>query len=124
MLSLIVTILFGLGITFFAFQNSILVPVNPLGTQIFNIPLYLVAIISLLAGIIMAWIISMMDGLSHFMQIRGKENVIHNDKKEIKQLKEQIHDLEIKQEKLLVEKNSNGVDNKPSFTKRIQTQFS
>ena len=115
MLSLIVTILFGLGITFFAFQNSILVPVNPLGTQVFSMPLYLVAVISLLAGVVMAWVISLSSGLSHFIQIKGKENVIHNDKKEIKQLNEKIHDLEIEQEKLLAENTSSGVNNKTSF---------
>ena len=124
MLSLIVTILFGLGITFFAFQNSILVPVNPLGTQLFTVPLYLVVIISVLAGIVMAWIISLSNGLSHFIQIKGKENVIHQDKKEIKELQEQIHNLEKEQAKLLVENKSNGVNNKTSFAEPAQTRLS
>lgn len=122
MLSLIVTIIFGLGITFFAFQNSILVPVNPLGTQTFNMPLYLVSVISLLAGILMAWIISMMDGLSHFIQIHGKDNVIQNDKKAINQLQEKVHNLEIENSKLLAENKKVSPEASSNVRSRLEEE--
>lgn len=118
MLSLIVAILFGLGITFFAFQNSILVPVNLTGTILFTVPLYLVMVISVLAGIIMAWIISLADSLSHFIQIQGKESVINNDKKIIQQLKEENQNLEKENVRLLAGTENQDVGTQASEDKK------
>lgn len=131
MLSLIIAILFGLSITFFAFQNSILVPIMIGSFNIGNIPLYLVVIASLLLGIFMAWFISAMEGISHFFHIRQKDSVIHQDKKEKILLEKRIKDLEIENTKLkgvrkeVIIENAhehvaeNDIIDKPSVFQRI-----
>jgi uncharacterized integral membrane protein len=111
MLSLITAILFGLIITFFAFQNSVLVPVTLGGYFLAGIPLYLVAIVSLLVGIMMAWFISAMEGMSHFMKLRRKDSIINSDKKELIDLRKKINDLESENIKLKHSEEKAAVEN-------------
>lgn len=94
MFSLIVAILFGLSITFFAFQNSAGVPIVLGNFFLPNTPVYLVVIISMLVGILMAWFISALEGMSHFMSVRRKDNVIRDDRKSMVQMEEKIRTLE------------------------------
>jgi uncharacterized integral membrane protein len=131
MLSLVVAILFGLSITFFAFQNSILVPVTLGSFNITGTPLYLVVIASLLVGILMAWFISAIEGMSHFMSGRKKDNVIVHDKKEIDTLRGRVQNLEEENSKLRGDKrglvmetrnerdHNQRTDYKPSIMERL-----
>ena len=135
MISLIVAILFGLSITYFAFQNAVGVPVTFAGYQLTGVPLYLVAIFSVLAGITMAWFISAIEGISHYRSIRRKDSLIHNDQKEIAALQEKVHDLEAENARLredrgvLVDRRDERVEtqnvetqdvrHKPSFFERL-----
>lgn len=106
MFSLILAIFFGLGLTYFAFQNSVGVPVSFANYDLPAIPLYLIVTLAVLAGILMAWFISAVDGMSTYMRIRQKDSVINNDKKEINSLQEKIHLLE-KENTSLKGNNSN-----------------
>jgi uncharacterized integral membrane protein len=131
MLSLIVAILFGLGLTFFAFSNSISVPVAFAGIQLSAIPLYMVVVFSVLAGIVMAWFISAIDGISSHMELRGKNHRINDDQKAITALQERIHNLEVENARLksdnrgvMIESRDERNDDyneryKPSFLERF-----
>ncbi len=133
MLSLILAILFGLSITFFAFQNSAGVPIVLGNFFLPNTPVYLVVIISMLSGILMAWFISAVEGMSHVMSARKKDNVIRDDRKSIAQMEEKIKRLEVEnanlkhqmQEKEVVAENRHDTleyedfDKKPSFFERL-----
>ncbi|HVF68957.1 MAG TPA: LapA family protein [Xanthomonadales bacterium] len=130
MLSLIIAILFGLSITFFAFQNLAGVPIVIGNFFLPTVPVYLVVIVSLLVGILMAWFISAIEGMSHFMNIRRKDSVINNDKKEINALQRRINELEGKNAELkddksvVVENRHEMVEHeeplaRPSFFERL-----
>jgi uncharacterized integral membrane protein len=131
MISLIIAIIFGLGLTFFAFSNSISVPVAFAGFQFSAIPLYLVVVFAVLAGIVMAWFISAIDGISSHMEMRGKNNRINDDQKAITALQDRIHNLEVENAKLktdnrgvMSESKEEHADNyneryKPSFWERL-----
>jgi len=94
MFSLVIAILFGLSITFFAFQNSVGIPIVLGNLLLSSVPVYLVVIVSVLVGIFMAWFISALDGVSHFMNLRKKDSVINQDKKEIIALRQKVSDLQ------------------------------
>ncbi len=113
MLSLIVAILFGLSITFFAFQNSVGVPIVMGNFFLQNVPVYLVVIFSILVGILMAWFISALEGVSHLLQVRRKDSVINLDKKEITALQGRIHNLEVENARLKNTSKDVVVDKKP-----------
>ncbi len=131
MFSLVIAILFGLSITFFAFQNAVGVPIVLGSFFLQSIPLYLVVIVSMLAGIFMAWFISAIEGMSHFMSLRKKDSVINQDKKEIIALRQKIATLQTENSSLhthnrdvVVEKKTEIVDvndpeYKPSLFQRI-----
>ena len=124
MLSLIIAILFGLIITFFAFQNSAPVSITFGYFRFLDVPLYLVSIISLISGILMAWFIYAMQGVSHLMDMRRKNSALLEAKKEINSLKNKVNDLEIENARLhdgseaLEEKDVSVLD-KPSIFERI-----
>ena len=78
----------------------------------------------------MAWIISAADGLTHFIKIRGKENIIHQDKNTIKRLQDKIYNLEMEntilkdKKETAAEKSqehvySSGSSDKPSVFQRL-----
>jgi uncharacterized integral membrane protein len=100
MLSLIVAILFGVSLTFFAFQNSVGVPVALGSYQVFAIPLYLVVVFSVLLGILMASFISGIEGISSYLTLRRKNHIITTDERTINELQQKIHNLEMENAKL------------------------
>lgn len=112
MLSLVVSIIFGLGIAYFAFQNSLGVPVNLVSYHLANVPLYFVVLTSMLSGILMAWVISAVNGMSHFMRIRSKDGVIQKDQKEIQHLKTKVHEMELENEKLKTQTHEVAAEHK------------
>lgn len=131
MFSLVMAILFGLMITFFAFQNQTGVPILVGNLYFQQIPVYLVVTVSILSGIIMAWFISAFEGLGHHMNIRQKNRLINSDKHEIVALRKRIANLEAENSKLMTDKRGLVIENKeereygnelspkPSFWQRI-----
>ena len=56
MLSILLAVIFGLGVGYFATENTTAVSLRFGELVLDNVPLYLVAVGSLLAGLIIAWI--------------------------------------------------------------------
>jgi uncharacterized integral membrane protein len=99
MAGLIVIVVLGSLIAYFATQNTSDVSVVFVGYLI-TIPLYVVVIGSLLVGFIISWVFSLVDSISSFLKIHGKETKIKKDQKEIEDLKKQIRELELENENL------------------------
>lgn len=110
MATLIITVLFGLIIAFFATQNTGAIKLNFLNYTIPGIPAYIVVVGALLVGLFLSWIISLVNGIGTGFSMRGKESKIKDYKKENAQLTKQIHQLELENTRLKVETNSPADD--------------
>ena len=75
MLNLLIIVIFGIGFAYFATQNTGLVNIQ-LGSFLWQLPLYLVALGSLLVGLFVSSILSALDSISTWSSIRGRENKI------------------------------------------------
>lgn len=92
--------MFGLAIAYFAIQNTIGVTMVLANNVITNVPLYAIIIGSVLAGVILSWIISGLNAWSIYRKLRGKEKVIEQDQKQIHSLEEKVSHLETDNEQL------------------------
>lgn len=100
MVLLILLIIFGLGVAFFATQNTQPIILNAFDYRIPNVPVYMVVIISLLLGLFIGWLYNTLNAFGTFFALRGKEDVIHKNNKTIEELKSKLHDLEIENVRL------------------------
>lgn len=97
---IILGIVVGLGITYFATQNTNLVNLHFGSYAVSNIPLYQVVIGALLLGLLLAWVFSLVNSLSSKITLHGKENRIKEDEKTIAELTKEIHQLELENTRL------------------------
>ena len=100
MSSLISLALFGIVISYFAIQNTALVSLKVPGYIFIDIPLYLVILGSLLLGFLIAGIVSSIDSMFASFRIMGKNRVINDSQKQLVNLQEKIHDLELENAEL------------------------
>lgn len=90
MFSLILIVCIGLGIAFFSQQNTQTVSLT-IGNYAFSpIPVYLVSIVSMLVGLFVAWILSLMDFFSTTLLLRRKDSVISRELKRIGQYEKEV----------------------------------
>jgi uncharacterized membrane protein YciS (DUF1049 family) len=103
MFALIVLVVFGIGVAFFATQNTQTISITLASYPLNGIPLYLIVLVSLLLGFVVSWIISFVDVISSALKIHGKESTIKNANKQISELTKRAHQLELENEKLKAE---------------------
>jgi uncharacterized integral membrane protein len=106
MLALLVIILFGILIAVFATQNTGFVDISFANYQLTGIPLYFVALIGLLMGVLISWILSFFDAVSSFFTMHGKDSKINDQSRSITGMKQKIHSLEIENARLRGEKDA------------------
>ena len=94
MFALIILIIFGLGIAFFATQNTGIVHLVFGNYLITGIPLYVVVVGAMLLGIFISWLISIVNSISSFMTLHVKDTALREDKKIIKDLQRKNNELE------------------------------
>lgn len=94
MLGLIVLVGVGLVFGYFATQNSINIPINFAGNTIPDLPLYIVIGSALLLGLLISWLISLINSLAVAFKMHGKELTIKDAQKEIVNLENKINELE------------------------------
>ncbi|MBI4039116.1 DUF1049 domain-containing protein [Candidatus Daviesbacteria bacterium] len=97
---IILGVIVGLGIGYFATQNTNLISLYIGPYAIPNIPLYLVVISTLLIGLLLAWIFYLVNSFSSKITLYGKENKIKADEKTIAELTKEIHKLELENTRL------------------------
>lgn len=113
MLALIILLVFGIGVSVFALQNTILTTVTLLGNTIPNVPLYTVILGSMLFGVIAASIIGFIDSLGKSFILSRKNREIAAASNDVTTLQKRVTELEeenalLKQDKkeIIVEKNA------------------
>lgn len=103
MLALLVLIVFGIGVAIFATQNTQISTLNFGNYAFTNVPVYFLVLIALLLGIFISWIISLLGSISSSLTIYGKDTKLKRSSKEISDLHETIHNLELENTKLQAE---------------------
>jgi uncharacterized integral membrane protein len=103
MVSLLLTVIFGLGIGYFATQNTAPVALR-IGDFIWSeVPLYMVAVGSLLAGLLVALIFYFARTISASLTIAGKDREMSKTRRAMSELEQRIHDLEVTNAQLRAE---------------------
>lgn len=94
MLSILLSVIFGLAIGYFATQNT--APVNiQFGDFVFqNVPLYLVTVGSLIVGLLIVWIFYIARTVSTTLTIAGKDREVKRSNRTVAELEQKIRDLE------------------------------
>ncbi len=103
MATLIITVLFGLVIAFFATQNTAVISLKFLNYQIPGIPTYIVVVGTLLVGLFLSWIISFVNDIATGFTMRGKDSKIKDYGKENTELLKLNHQLELENTRLKAE---------------------
>jgi uncharacterized integral membrane protein len=100
MLVLLVAVLFGLGIGYFATENTIPVTIRLAEYALEDVPLYLVVVGSLLIGLFIAWILYIARSVSTRLTIYGKDQVVRKTRRNVADLEQRVHELEVENERL------------------------
>lgn len=95
MLALLVLIVFGLGVALFAVQNTSAVTMAIGSYQLQGVPLYVIVVGSMIFGVFVAWLTSLVSGISTMITLHGKDHAIRESEKTVNILKEQVHKLEL-----------------------------
>ncbi len=133
MIALILLVVFGLGAALFATQNTGVVHITLANYLFSGIPLYVIVIGSMLVGIFISWLISMIDSISSTITIHGKDNALKEAHQTIEKYKKENQALLMENEHLkgereadmVIEENRNeAASPQPSFFHRIKHSFS
>jgi uncharacterized integral membrane protein len=105
MFALILIVIIGLGIALFSQQNTQSVPLT-VGPYVFSaVPTYLVVVLSMLFGLFIGWILSVMDFFSHSLTMRKKESALHTAERRATTLEDRIASLKEENARLKGEKH-------------------
>lgn len=83
-----------MGAAYFATQNTGTVHVLLGNFMLSGIPLYIVVIGSVLFGVFISWLISLIDSFSTTFTLHGKEVLLKKSQQTIEKLQEKNHQLE------------------------------
>jgi len=97
---LILAVLIGLGLTFFANQNPQTVAITIGNLSWAAVPLYLVVTLSLLTGLLVACVFGIINSITSSINLFGKDIKINKTNKINQELSNKIDDLKIENEKL------------------------
>jgi len=100
MLVLFVAVLFGLAIGYFATQNTTPVTIRVAQYAFEDVPLYLIAVGSLLIGLFIAWILYFARTVSSTVTIYGKDHQVKRAKQTAAVLEHRVHELETENTRL------------------------
>lgn len=98
-LVLIVVLIFAVIISLFSTQNTANVTVTVFSFPLI-MPLYLVVFSSIISGLLISWVITLMESISTTITLLDKNRALSKTKKTVDELVSQIHALEIENAKL------------------------
>lgn len=110
MLTLILLLIFGSGVTYLALQNNALVTLTLLTYTLPDVPLFAVILGSILIGVIVAYVLHLPHLISTAFSMHGKDNKIKSSQKDLTQLTKRIHQLELENESLKRDSNQQTDD--------------
>ncbi len=94
MLVLVVTVLFGLVIGYFATQNITPITIQFADYVVEAVPLYAVILGSVLVGLLMAYILYMARAVSSKLTIYGKDPAVNKARRTVADLEQRVDQLE------------------------------
>jgi cell shape-determining protein MreC len=100
MLVLLIAVVFGLAIGYFATQNVTPVTIQVAQYALQEVPLYLVVVGSLLIGLFIAWILYFAKSVSSTVTIYGKNHAVKRANQTATVLEERVHELEAENARL------------------------
>lgn len=112
MLTLVLTVIFGLIFAYFATQNTEGVTMRFAEYNSAIIPLYLVVLGSLLVGLLLAWLINFINSIASSITLHGKESELKKAERMVAELTKRIHQLELENTRLKAENNEETLDDK------------
>ncbi|OGK15460.1 hypothetical protein A2862_01575 [Candidatus Roizmanbacteria bacterium RIFCSPHIGHO2_01_FULL_38_41] len=98
--TLILVVLSGILAALFATQNTDPVSIIVASYTLNDIPMYLIVLGSLLLGLLLSSIISLVNSISSSFTLHGKDAKIKETKKTLVELTKQIHQLELENARL------------------------
>ncbi len=115
--SLILLIAFGLGIAFFATQNTGAVHIVLGNYVLTNIPLYTIVVGSILFGVFVSWLVNIVDTLFTLFTLRNKDSLLKKSQHTMEKLQEKNFELE--KEIAQLKENTNVPDQEDSEKKDV-----
>jgi cell shape-determining protein MreC len=92
---IILTVILGLGIAFFATQNGGLISLYFGPYVLPNVSIYLAIVGALLLGLLLAWLFYLLRSFSSSMTLHNRENKLKEANRTIAHLTKSVHQLEI-----------------------------
>lgn len=99
MLLLILLLIIGSGLVYISKYNFMLVSVNFGSFIIYGIPLFYVIIGSTLFGLILSYLVHLVNSISTSFTLRGKNNMIKKEQETVLELTKRVHQLELENER-------------------------
>ncbi len=131
MISLLLLVIFGLGMASFATQNTGVAHIVIANFLVPGVPLYVIVIGSMLLGIFISWLMSIIDTISSTLSIRDKDAKLKEAFKTIDALKKENDNLSNENTRLqekdphdIIEENSEEHEKRPSFFGQLKHSFS
>lgn len=100
MFTLILLVILALGFSYFATFNTQLSIITFPGSLQYQVPLYILIGITLVLGLSLSWLISLLDSISTSLKLKGKEDTIKDAKSTIHDLTKRINQLEVENARL------------------------
>jgi uncharacterized integral membrane protein len=100
MLALLIAVLFGAAVGYFATQNTTPVTIQLADYALEDVPVYLVVVGSLLVGLFIAWILYLARSVSSSLAIRGKNTEVRRARQDIAELENRVQELEVENARL------------------------
>lgn len=100
MATLVVTVALGVAFAIFATQNTAPVSINLIFLQISAVPLFLVALIPLLIGLLASFLIHILSEIASSITLDEKQKELKGTKEENAELVKRVHKLELENTKL------------------------
>lgn len=103
MIRLIIAVALGILFAAFSTQNTGLVRLYALDYASPDIPVYIVVLASIAAGLLIAWISTIFTSISTGLRFRTKTNKLKDYEKQIAELTKELHKLELENTRLKAE---------------------
>ena len=110
MITLVFAIILAIVFTIFSIQNTDGVTLVLANTTWPDIPLYVIALGSLLLGLMIAWGFNIIQSISSSLTIHEKDAKVKDLKKQVAQMTKEIHQLELKNAKLETKEDGEADD--------------
>ena len=128
MIGLILTLVIAVALSYFALQNTQPVTVRLQGYVFDGIPLFLVAMASMVIGIAVSFAISLVDSLSNAFTLLGKDHKIRETERTAEVYENKIRDLEVENERLRGKTHhdyaTQSAFSKPNVVQRLRHRLS